>query len=126
METEFILYVKNLETSKDFYGFVLNRKPVLDVPGMVEFELGESVKFGLMPETGIAKIICPIMPHPSVSNGNPRCEIYLKTTSYNDYFNRAISAGATLISPMSMRDWGHVVGYVADADGHILAFAGDK
>lgn len=125
METQFILYVSNLQKSKAFYSFVLNQKPSLDVPGMVEFELGTSVKIGLMPETGIAKIICPALPHPSTANGKPRCEIYLKCPDYIDYFNRALTAGALLISPVLARDWGHKAGYVSDGDGHVLAFAGD-
>lgn len=125
METEFILYVSNLEKSKTFYSFALNQLPSLDVPGMVEFELGESTKLGLMPDSGIAKIICPIMPHPSLAKGVPRCELYLKDPAYQEYFNRAITASALLISLPKVRDWGHVVGYVADSDGHVLAFAGD-
>lgn len=125
METEIILYVSNLEKSKTFYSEILNYKPSLDVPGMVEFDLGDKVKLGLMPETGIAKIICPALPHPSLANGKPRCELYLKCADYKKHFDRAINAGALLISPVLLRDWGHSVGYVADSDGHVLAFAGD-
>ncbi|HRD37509.1 MAG TPA: lactoylglutathione lyase [Bacteroidia bacterium] len=125
MEVEIILYVSNLEKSKVFYSLVLNQQPVLDVPGMVEFELGTAIKLGLMPESGIAKIICPILPHPSSTHGKPRCELYFKCPDYQDYFNRALSAGALLISPVIARDWGHIVGYLADYDGHVLAFAGD-
>jgi len=126
METEFILYVSNLSKSKAFYSAVLNQQASLDVPGMVEFELGSSVKIGLMPEVGIAKIICPALPHPSTANGKPRCEIYLKCSDYQKYFKRAIAAGALLISEPRSRDWGHIVGYVADSDGHVLAFAGEN
>jgi hypothetical protein len=79
METEFILYVADQKKSKEFYEQVFEKAPALNVPGMTEFLLAPGIKLGLMPETGIAKIICPKMPLPSSGTGIPRCELYLKT-----------------------------------------------
>lgn len=123
MEIEVILYVKDLQKSKFFYSAIFEKKPNLDVPGMVEFELAKNIKLGLMPDTGIAKIICPVMPNPSSGTGIPRCELYLKDKNHLRYYANAIQNGATIISESALRDWGDTVSYVADFDGHILAFA---
>jgi len=56
-DVQFILYVRNQTRSKKFYGGLFHLKPIMDVPGMTEFQLTDSVKLGLMPEKGIAKIL---------------------------------------------------------------------
>ena len=123
MHTQFILYVSDQEKSKHFYEKLLGIKPSLHVPGMTEFQLSETTKLGLMPENGIAKILGNSTPHPNTGNGIPRCEIYLKVKNANEYMKRGIQLGAKLISPLQQRDWGDKVGYLLDADGHVIAFA---
>ncbi len=122
-EIEFILYIENQQVSKVFYEKLLLQKPILDVPGMTEFQLAENVKLGLMPNNGIAKIIGQTMPHPKKGAGIPRCELYLKVDDAQQYINRGLQAGAKLISALQPRDWGDTAGYIADLDGHIIAFA---
>lgn len=123
METEFILYVADQEKSKLFYEIVLGQKPSLHVAGMTEFTLAPGVKLGLMPENGIAKILGNKTPHPATAKGVPRCELYLKYGNTHLYYRRALAAGAKSVSPPAARDWGDEAAYVADPDGHILAFA---
>lgn len=122
-QLEFILYVSNQEKSTKFYETILRQNPSLDVPGMTEFTINEFVKIGLMPNEGIAKIITPILPHPTSGNGIPRCELYLQVENLETIFEEAKRAGAIEISPIALRDWGDTVGYVADFDGHVIAFA---
>ncbi|MFA7272409.1 MAG: VOC family protein [Crocinitomicaceae bacterium] len=122
-EIEFILYVANQSMSKHFYEQVLNLTPTIDVPGMTEFQVLENVKLGLMPNDGIAKILEDKTVHPSSGIGIPRCELYLKVKNPQDFMDRSIRLGGRLISPLQTRDWGDRVGYIADLDGHILAFA---
>ena len=38
------------------------------------------------------------------------------------YFKRAIETGAVLVSETQLREWGDIAGYIADIDGHIIAF----
>jgi len=121
---QFIIYVSDQLKSKDFYSKVLNLVPSLDVPGMTEFTLEDNCKLGIMPEKGIAKILGDKTPHPSKANGIPRCEIYLHVSSVEEYYLRALKEGAKEVSSPKQRDWGDTVGYVADPDGHIVAFAG--
>lgn len=122
-QLEFILYISNQEKSRDFYQILLQQNPSLDVPGMTEFTLNNFVKIGLMPNNGIAKIITPILPHPNSGNGIPRCELYLQVDNIEILFEEAKKAGAKEVSPITLRDWGDYVGYLADFDGHVIALA---
>lgn len=118
-----ILYVSDQQKSKEFYSVILDKIPDLHVPGMTEFSLAENLTLGLMPENGIAKILSEKTSHPSTGSGIPRCELYLYTGNIEEYFDRALKAGAREISKIQDRDWGDTVGYLADLDGHIIAFA---
>ncbi len=120
---EFILFVKNQEESKCFYEKLFRIAPVLHVPGMTEFILSDHCKLGLMPSDGIAKILSTSTPHPNIANGIPRCELYLNVEDASYEFQHAVDIGATIISPAEWRDWNEKVGYLADLDGHIIAFA---
>jgi uncharacterized glyoxalase superfamily protein PhnB len=121
-EIEFILYVSDQKKSTVFYEQLLQIKPSLNVPGMTEFELTDNVKLGLMSENGIAKIISDKMPHPNTGNGIPRCELYLKVESAEQYIEKGIQLGGKEISKLENRDWGDKVGYISDLDGHVIAF----
>ncbi len=122
-QVEFILYVSDQSKSRDFYKKILQLEPMLDVDGMTEFLLAENCKLGLMPVNGIVKILKDKTPNPETGNGIPRCELYLHVDNIEEYFNRAIDSGAKEISAVKLRDWGDIVGYVADPDEHIIAFA---
>lgn len=121
--TEIILYVENQGISCAFYQALLGFAPILDVPGMTEFELGPYCKLGLMPNAGIAKILADKMPHPAEANGIPRCELYLQVNDIESACTHALKTGAKLIADLAHRDWGDQVCYMADPDGHIIAFA---
>lgn len=118
-----ILYVADQKRSCDFYRSVLGKEPILDVPGMTEFELNEKTLLGLMPETGIQKILGDKVPAPSSGNGIPRCELYLAVADVNAAFDNLINNGGNSISPPEMRNWGQFVAYGMDPDGHVIAFA---
>ncbi|HWU42443.1 MAG TPA: hypothetical protein VN132_03360 [Bdellovibrio sp.] len=53
MKCNFIFYVHNQAASVQFYKTVLGQEPILDVPGMAEFQLSTESVLGLMPEKGI-------------------------------------------------------------------------
>lgn len=120
---QFILFVADQNKSTNFYRELLCKEPSLEVPGMTEFELAPSLKLGLMPENGIAKIIEEKTQHPANGNGVPRCEMYLLLEDLNPYYERAKALDAVLVSETSDRDWGHKACYFQDPDGHIIAFA---
>ena len=120
---QIILYVKDQNSSRDLYRKILRKEPILDVPGMTEFQLGENCILGIMPYSGIAKILGTQTHHPDSGNGIPRCELYLSVEYLEFEFQNALDAGAMLISPIDERDWGDRVCYFSDPDGHIIAFA---
>jgi lactoylglutathione lyase len=122
MQVLFILYVRSQAASRDFYRTLLGTEPVLDVPGMTEFDLGHC-KLGLMPEDGIARIITPALPHPVQGRGGPRCELYLLLDDLGAALQRASLALATPVAAAKDQDWGHRVAYFADPDGHVIALA---
>lgn len=120
---EFILYVKDQEKSSEFYKLLLRKQPVLDVPGMTEFQLTENCILGLMPNDGIAKHLGDTVPHPGSGSSIPRCELYLRVDDIKTEYQNAFKSGAKLISPVVERNWGDKVCYFSDPDGHIIAFA---
>jgi lactoylglutathione lyase len=121
--TEIILYVEDQRASAGFYRALLRGDPVLDVPGMTEFQLSEGVRLGLMPNAGVARLLGPAVLDPGLGRGIPRCELYLIVDDAAAEFDHAIGVGATVVSPPRLRDWGDRAAYVADPDGHIVAFA---
>ncbi len=118
-----ILYVRDQARSEAFYAAVLGRPPVLSVPGMSEFALAGGAVLGLMPERGIVRLLGAAIVDPALGAGAPRAELYLVDEEARAMHARALAAGARELSAWSRRDWGNEVAYVADPDGHVLAFA---
>jgi predicted enzyme related to lactoylglutathione lyase len=123
MKAHFILFVAAQETSTAFYASVLAEDPILNVPGMTEFRLGREAILGLMPEDGAARLLGASIKQPSSARGAPRSELYLVVNDASAFHARAIASGAREISPLALRNWGHVVAYSLDPDGHVLAIA---
>ena len=120
---EIILYVADQRRSAEFYRAVLRREALLDVPGMTEFRLTEHCTLGLMPEDGIARLLGSSIVHPAQAGGVARCELYLHVDDVRETFEHAQRCGARVLDAPAVRDWGHIVGYLSDPDGHVLAFA---
>ena len=118
-----ILYVEDQERASAFYGAALDLTPILHVPGMTEFKLTETSSLGLMPETGIRKLLGDTMPDPADARGIPRAELYLFVDNPAGCLERARLAGARILDDVRPRDWGDQAGYCLDPDGHVMAFA---
>lgn len=118
-----ILFVADQRRSTEFYSAVLDCGPRLNVPGMTEFDLPGGAVLGLMPVSGIQRLLGKTLPNPTRAAGVPRAELYLLHPAAEAYHARAQQAGARELSPMQSRDWGHAAGYSLDPDGHVLAFA---
>lgn len=119
---EFILYVRDQVLSRDFYTKLFSMQAVLDVPGMTSFQLSPFVRLGLMPSSGIVKLL-PTIQHPDKGHGIPACELYLKVDHIYQSYDHAVAIGVDLLSEPLARDWGDTVFYLMDPDGHIIAFA---
>lgn len=123
LQTHSIFYVHEQEKSMAFYTQVLELQPRLHVPGMTEFQIGDTCILGLMPESSLSKLFPEDIPHPSKERGAPRAELYLQVEDPWAFHRRALMAGARELSPVQPRNWGHLAGYSMDPDGYILAFA---
>ena len=123
MKTNIILYVSDQESSAGFYEKVLGQKPVLNVPGMTEFKLNEGSSLGLMPVTGIKRLLGKKLPDPDRAKGIPRAELYLSVEDPDSYHQRSLENGAREIQPLSAMGWGDEAAYSIDQDGHVLVFA---
>lgn len=119
----FVLYVADQAASAAFYRRVLAVDPRLDVPGMTEIEIGPGAVLGLMPASGIARLLGEAISPPVAPGRAPRAELYLVVDDPAAYHARALSAGARELSPLLPRDWGHEAAYSADRDGYVVAFA---
>lgn len=118
-----ILYVADQQVSTEFYSFILQLNPTLNVPGMTEFKLSDSHVLGLMPESGIKKLLGDKLTDPASAQGIPRVELYLRVNAPEDFHQRVLSRGMKELSPVQPRNWGDRAGYTLDPDGHVLAFA---
>ena len=90
---------------------------------MSEFELSEECVLGLMPASGIKRLLGENLPDPALAEGIPRAELYLMHPDADQMHQRSLEAGGRELSPMLPRDWGDTVAYSLDLDGHVLAIA---
>ncbi|WP_304342790.1 VOC family protein [Chryseobacterium koreense] len=118
-----ILYVENQEQSTKFYERILGRNADLNVSGMSEFRISNDFVLGLMPNSGIEKILRNETPNPSTGTGIPRCEVYLYVDDLIKVYSEIKSLNIKIISPLEERNWGDCCFYFSDPDGHIIAFA---
>jgi uncharacterized glyoxalase superfamily protein PhnB len=124
MRCHFILYVADQAASTQFYSISLGSQPTLDTPGMTEFQISDNTILGLMPAAGANRLFGTKIHIVSLDEKNSsRCEIYLIVPDAARHHSLALAAGATELSPLIQRDWGHRVAYSLDPDHHVLAFA---
>jgi catechol 2,3-dioxygenase-like lactoylglutathione lyase family enzyme len=114
----FILYVADQDRARDFYRHVLAAEPVLDVPGMTEFDLGGAT-LGLMPAADMQALLSGQIR----TDGGQRCELYLRRADAAAALARAADRGGRLLDGLRERSWGERAGYLLDPDGHVLALA---
>jgi uncharacterized protein len=115
---QFILYVADQARARDFYRHVLAAEPVLDVPGMTEFDLGGAT-LGLMPAADMEALLSG-----QIRAGvDQRCELYLRRSDAAAALARGADAGGRILDGLRDRSWGERAGYLLDPDGHVLALA---
>ncbi len=120
MKSITILYVDDQTKSKKLYEVVLGSKPVLDVPGMTEFELSSTHSIGLMPRKNIHKIITGDMSGLKDYHNAPVTELYLYIDEPEEVIENSLHQGAKLLCPLKIRNWGDEVAYLMDFDGHVI------
>ncbi len=123
MKTYFIIYVEDLDKTKLFYELLFNIKPILDVPGMCEFELPDGSTLGIMPSSSLEKLFGKEFEKQKNRKALPQTEFYFLVDDALPFHKKAIQLGASEIREFAEMDWGDKVAYSINHDGHILAFA---
>ena len=122
-KTYFIIYVEDLEKTKIFYELLFSIKPIIEEPGMCEFELLDGSTLGIMPNTSLEKLFGKNFEKQKRKKALPSTEFYFILENPLHYHNRALQLGASEIREFAKMDWGDKVAYSINHDGHILAFA---
>ncbi len=122
----FIYFVSDQKRSSDFYSSVLEKSPILDVPGMTQFQLNENTLLGLMPRENIKKILGEEHFTGNEKDTQPKNEIYFYVKDLERKLFLLKEAKGEIISSPQLRNWGDVAAYCKDPDGNIIAFAEDK
>lgn len=122
-KTHFLLYVTDQIIATEFYRNLLQREPVLFVPGMTEFVLSEYCVLGLMPRAGIKALLGDAITVSNGKEGLAHCELYFYVSNLEEAFEHVLQSKASVLSPPQLRNWGDYAFYCSDADGHVIAFA---
>lgn len=115
-----ILYVDDVEETVAFYerAFGLQRKMVQ--PG----EFGEldtgSTKLSFAAKSHVKSLFPIPFQHSGPKHDAPPVEIGLVTDDVQAAFDRAVAAGAVVVTQPSKKPWGQIVGYVRDNNGFLV------
>ena len=117
-----ILAVEDVVRAGRFYRAVLGWDAAVEVPVYVELVGRDGARLGLYRADGYARNT-GVAPAAHPPGAITRTELYLRCADPEALIARAVAEGARLLSPLAMRDWGDVAGYVADLDGNVVVFA---
>ena len=122
-KTYFIIYVENFEKTKIFYEVLLDIKPIVDEPGMCEYELPNGATLGIMPNSSLEKLFGSDYIVNEKKKSTPKFELYFQVDDPEAFHKKAKQLGALELRKFKKMDWGDKVAYSINHDGHILAFA---
>ena len=117
-----ILAVEDLGRATAFYHAAFGWPTEVDTPACVEFAFPPACGSGSISARPLAG---PWVPQRS-RRPRARCastELYLFPGDLEPAVERALAAGARPLRPISRREWGDDVAYVADPDGNVIALA---
>lgn len=116
-----ILAVEDVARSTAFYRYVLGWEQLVNTSAYVELASPNGIRLGLYDRRSFGTNIGGV---PAAIQGPvATTELYLYADDLDAVLTRASDAGAKTLSPASERQWGDRVGYVADPDGYVVAFA---
>lgn len=117
-----ILAVGDLERAVGFYRAAFGWPAAVETPAYVELRLPGGLRLGLYRREAFGRNVGSA-PHEPPPGALAATELYLFPPDLESSLEGAVRAGARLLSPIARRDWGDDVGYVADPDGNVIAFA---
>lgn len=110
-----VIFVKDIQASRQFYEGVLNQKVLIDHGPNIGFEGG----FALWQRDHASQIIFQ-RPVEGAQADNDNAELYFETNQLDQACQRLETAGVRWIHPMIEQPWGQRVIRFYDLDGHIL------
>lgn len=116
-----IIAVEDLPRSLAFYRPVTTWTVPVETPVYAELLSPNGFRLGLYDRRGFGRNIKRV-PEP-IAGPVATTELYLFVDDIDASMRRACDSGASLLDDASDRPWGDRVGYVADPDGYVVAFA---
>ncbi len=117
-----ILAVQDLQRSAAFYGQAFAWPVQVDTPVYVELALPDGRGLGLYQREGFGKNtgqVPTVVPAGELAGH----ELYFHVDDLAAMVSRLGDAGARLLSPAAVRDWGDEAAYFADPDGNVIVVA---
>ncbi|HTL23377.1 MAG TPA: VOC family protein [Mycobacteriales bacterium] len=116
-----VLAVTDLHRSVGFYRQALGWEQVEAAPVYAELVSPAGLRLGLYERTAFARN--PGTAPPTAPSGTSATELYFRTADVDAAVSRLQAAGAELLSPRVLRDWGDEAAYLADPDGNVVVVA---
>ncbi|MBT2639345.1 MULTISPECIES: VOC family protein [unclassified Bacillus (in: firmicutes)] len=112
-----ILYVSDLEKTKQFYGELLGLKLRNEFGTYIEYETGNTVLSMNTRESGREITTLPI---PDGVRKEQTFELGFVTEDVHGAVEKLRAAGVPILLEPTEKPWGQVVAYAADPDGHYI------
>jgi len=116
-----VLAVTDIQRTRRFYDEAFGWKIIVDDPVFVEYEVRDGFRVALaahaMHESKYGKT-----PVAVTADGVSGVELYLNVSDLDLATERVVNAGATVLAPKKLYDWGEAV-YLRDPEGHVLVLA---
>jgi catechol 2,3-dioxygenase-like lactoylglutathione lyase family enzyme len=116
-----VLAVSDVQRSVGFYRRALGWDQVVDTTVYAELVSPAGLRLGLYERTAFARN--PGTAVPPAASGTTATELYFLTADVDAAVQRLRAAGAELLSPRALRDWGDEAAYLADPDGNVVVVA---
>lgn len=117
-----ILAVDDVPRAAAFYAGVFGWMRTVEAGVYVEMEVPGGMRFGVYERHAFAANT-GCVPAAVGEGALVSAELYLAVDDLDGAVQRALSAGAALLSPAAARPWGDTVAYLRDPDGVVLALA---
>jgi predicted enzyme related to lactoylglutathione lyase len=117
-----VLAVKDIQGTKKFYDAAFGWRIVVDDPVFVEYSVRDGFSVALAsPSMHLDKY--GKTPPEISADGVSSVELYLRVSDLDAVTEQVVSAGATILAPKKLYDWGEEAVYCRDPEGHVIVLA---
>jgi catechol 2,3-dioxygenase-like lactoylglutathione lyase family enzyme len=121
--TAIMIGVKDLASSKKFYGEGLGCTVDQDYPNFVSFDLGEGSSSLALYEWDAAAEDAGVSPEGSGFRGVSFHFIVASSQAVDEVLAKAVAAGGDIVKQAAAAQWGGYFGYFSDPDGYLWKVA---